>query len=228
MTDTLTSPRISPRTTSRSAPSAPSAAVRATLTAGVAAGPLFLAAGLVQGAARDGFDFTRNALSQLALGEDGWIQTVNFAVAGALLLAGAGGLRRTLRGRPGGTWGPALVAVFAVSFWLAAAFPADTGAGFPAGAAEETVMTGHGTVHMAAGTVGYLALCAAFLVLARPLAAAGHRGWARASRIVPVVVLAGFMASATAVLAFTCGAGLGMLWLSAITTRLTTGSTTTH
>ncbi len=37
-------------------------------TGGVVAGPLFLAAGLAQGLTRDGFDFTRNAISQLALG----------------------------------------------------------------------------------------------------------------------------------------------------------------
>ncbi|MFB7512757.1 DUF998 domain-containing protein [Streptomyces sp. NPDC056144] len=196
------------------------ASARWALIGGVAAGPLFLAAGLAQGAVRDGFDFTRNAISQLALGEAGWVQTVNFLLAGALLLAAATGLRRVLRGGPGGTWGPALIAVFGASFWLAAAFPADAGAGFPAGAPEATVMSGHGAVHMFGGMVGYLALCAAFVVLARALAARGLRAWAVATRIVPVVVLAGFMASAASVLAFTTGAGLGLLWLSAVTTRL--------
>lgn len=196
-------------------------ALRWTVAGGAAAGPLFLAAGLTQGLARDGFDFTRNAISQLALGEAGWIQTASFALTGTLLIVGATGLRRVLRGGPGGTWGPALVGIFGVSFWLAGAFPADPGAGFPAGApAAPTVMSGHGMVHMLGGMVGYLALCAAFLVLARPLAARGLRVWAGASRVVPVVVLAGFAASAASVLAFTLGAGLGLLWLSAVTTRL--------
>ncbi|MFC7795792.1 DUF998 domain-containing protein [Streptomyces cinereoruber] len=216
MTDTLTPPRqVS------SAVPEPRAAARRAASGGMAAGPLFLAAGLAQGFARDGFDFTRNAISQLALGEAGWIQTVNFVLTGALLLAGAAGLRRALRGGAGGTWGPALVGVFAVSFWVAAAFPADAGAGFPAGAPEATAMSGHGAVHMLGGMVGYLALCAAFVVLARPLAARGLRGWAVATRLVPVVVLAGFTASAASVLAFTAGAGLGLLWLAAVTARLT-------
>ncbi|MEW9511531.1 hypothetical protein [Streptomyces bacillaris] len=35
-----------------------------------------------------------------------------------------------------------------------------------------------------------------------------------------MAVLAGFMASAASVLAFTAGAGLGLLWLSAVTARL--------
>ncbi|MFF4171971.1 DUF998 domain-containing protein [Streptomyces sp. NPDC001744] len=213
MTDTLTAPHP--------ALSAVSAA-RWAAVGGTGAGPLFLAAGLAQGFARDGFDFTRNAISQLALGAAGWIQTVSFVLTGTLLIAGAAGLRRMLRGGPGATWGPALVGVFGVSFWAAAAFPADAGAGFPVGAPEETVMSGHGAAHMFGGMIGYLALCAAFFVLARPLAVRGLRGWAVASRLVPLAVLAGFTASATSVLAFTAGAGLGLLWLSAVTARLAT------
>ncbi|MER8037169.1 DUF998 domain-containing protein [Streptomyces hydrogenans] len=195
------------------------------LTAGVVvAGPLFLVAGVAQGLARDGFDFTRNAISQLALGGAGWIQTMSFVLTGALLIAGAVGLRRTLRGGPGGTWGPVLVGVFGASFWAAAVFPADAGAGFPIGAPEATAMSGHGAVHMLAGMVGYLALCAAFAVLARPLAVRAGRGWAVATRLVPLAVLAGFAASAATVLAFTAGAGLGLLWLAAVTARLVTVS----
>ncbi|WP_442945873.1 DUF998 domain-containing protein [Nonomuraea sp. LPB2021202275-12-8] len=52
---------------------------------------------------RDGFDPRRHALSQLALGEHGWIQTAAFALAGLLVLASALGLRRLLRDGPGRT-----------------------------------------------------------------------------------------------------------------------------
>ncbi|MFC9586804.1 hypothetical protein ACFVJ8_28820 [Streptomyces yangpuensis] len=69
-------------------------------------------------------------------------------------------------------------------------------------------MSSDGAVHMAAGMVGYLALCAALVVLAGSLAGRGHDGWAVASRLVPVAVLAGFAASAAYVLAFTAGAVL--------------------
>ncbi|MER6480169.1 DUF998 domain-containing protein [Streptomyces filamentosus] len=205
------------------------------------AGPLFLAVGFAQGLARDGFSSTRNAISRLALGEAGWIRTADFLLAGVLLTGAAVGLRKVLRGGPGGTWGPVLVGVFGVSFWVAAGFPADAGAGFPAGAgagfpagagagfpagaAEETVMSGDGTVHMAGGTVGHLALCAAFVVLARAFAARGLRGWAVACRIVPAFVLAGFMASAASVLAFTLGAELGLLWPALVTARPAGGTT---
>ncbi|MFF3758090.1 DUF998 domain-containing protein [Streptomyces sp. NPDC002185] len=216
MTQTLSARAHGVRTSSPSR-----SAGRGAVIGAVVAGPLFLGAGVVQGVTRDGFDFRRHALSQLALGEAGWTQTVNFLLAGALLLAGAAGLRRLLGGGAGGTWGPALIGVLGASFWAAAVFPADAGAGFPVGAPEATVMTGHGSAHVLAGMVGYLSLCAAFVILAGPLAARGHRGWAVASRIVPVAVLAGFAASAASVLAFTAGAGLGLLWLTAVTVRLT-------
>jgi Protein of unknown function (DUF998) len=60
----------------------------------VAAGPAFVAAFLVEGAARDGYRPLRHPVSSLALGSRGWIQTGNFAVAGTLFLAGAAGLAR--------------------------------------------------------------------------------------------------------------------------------------
>ncbi|GFH33867.1 DUF998 domain-containing protein [Streptomyces pacificus] len=202
------------------APARPPA--RSLLAGAAAAGPLFLGAGLMQGLTRDGFDFTRNALSQLSLGDLGWIQVAAFLLTGVLLLAGAAGTGRALRDTPGGTWAPRLIGVFGGSFLLAGVFTADPGAGFPAGAPEARAVSPsvHGAVHMFSGMVGYLALCAAFLVLARHFAAQGRRGWAVASRIAPAAVLAGFAGSSVGVLAFTVGAGLGLLWLTAVTARL--------
>lgn len=195
---------------------------RALLVAGAVAGPLFLVTGVAGGLARDGFDFTRNALSQLSLGTYGWVQITAFVLAGLLAVAGAVGVRRALRGAAGGTWAPPLIAVFGVSFLVAAVFRADPGRGFPAGTPDlaPAALSAHGTVHMAAAGTGFLALCVAFLVLARHFAARGHRGWAIGCRVVPVGVVAGFAGSAAAPLAFTLGAGLGLVWLTAVTARL--------
>ncbi|MER7149442.1 DUF998 domain-containing protein [Streptomyces lydicus] len=196
-------------------------ATRALLAGGAVAGPLFLGVGLIEGLTRDGFDFTRNALSQLSLGSTGWIQVVNFLVTGALLLAGAVGLRRTLGPTAGGTWAPRLLGVFGASFLLAGVFTADPGAGFPAGTpVGPATLSGHGTVHMLSGMVGYLALCAAFFVLARRFAAQGQRGRALAYRLLPLGIMAGFAGSAATVMAFTAAAALGLLALTAALARL--------
>jgi hypothetical protein len=196
---------------------------RLLLAGGIATGPLFLGAGLIQGLSRDGFDFTRNAISQLSLGDLGWIQMTSFLLTGALATACAIGIRRTLYGRPGGTWAPRLVAVFGVAFLANAMFSADPGAGFPVGApAGPAPLSITGAIHLLSAAIGFMALCAAFLVLARHFAAEGQRGWAVLSRAVPVGVLAGFAGSSVSVMAFTAGAALGLVWLSVTTIKLTT------
>ncbi|WP_405800629.1 DUF998 domain-containing protein [Streptomyces sp. NBC_01506] len=195
---------------------------RTLLGAGIVAGPLFLGAGVIQGFTRDGFDFTRNAISQLSLGSAGWIQVVSFLLAAVLLVSGAIGLHRAMRDTPGGVWVPRLIGVLGVSFLVSGVFSADPGKGFPAGTPEDSAgsISPHGAVHLVAGMVGYLALCAAFFIVARHFAAEGRRGWAIACRIVPVLVFAGFAGSSSAVLSFTVGAGLGLLALSAVSARL--------
>ena len=175
---------------------------------GIAAGPLFLATGAVQGLARDGFDFTRNAISQLSLGDLGWIQVTSFLLTGALALAGASGIRHMLADTIEGRWAPRLIRVFGASFLLAAVFTADPGAGFPVGAPEApaTSLSWHGALHMLSAMVGFLALGASFLMLARHFAALRQRGWVLGSRLVPLGILAGFAASSATVPAFTAGA----------------------
>ncbi|MCG7204422.1 DUF998 domain-containing protein [Streptomyces arenae] len=202
-------------------------ATRALLACGAVAGPLFLGLGVIEGLTRTGFDFTRNAISQLSLGSLGWIQVASFLITGTLVTGGAAGLRRAIGHTTGGTWAPRLVGVFGASFLLAGVFTADPGAGFPAGTPDgPAALSGHGAVHMLSGAAGYLALCAAFFVLARHFAAHGRRGWALAYRLLPVGVIAGFAGSATTVAAFTAAAGLGLLALTAAFVRLVSSAAT--
>jgi hypothetical protein len=72
----------------------PRARARSLLCCGVAAGRVFVAAFLVEGAVRDGYRPLRHPVSSLALGSRGWIQAGNFAVTGTLFLAAAAGLAR--------------------------------------------------------------------------------------------------------------------------------------
>ncbi|MFD7257075.1 DUF998 domain-containing protein [Streptomyces sp. NPDC059874] len=217
---------ISASTSVSAAPSPAAAAsrpaTRVLLACGAAAGPLFLAVGIVGGLTREGFDFTRNAISQLSLGDLGWIQVTGFFVAGALMLAGAIGVRRAVTAGPGRRAAPWLVGVFGASFLVSGVFAADPGAGFPVGTPDSPApaLSAHGAVHMVAGMVGYLALCAAFLLLARHFAAERQRGWALACRLLPVGVLTGFVGSGASVLSFTAGAALGLAGLTAATVRL--------
>jgi hypothetical protein len=67
------------------------------LPCGVVAGPLFVAAFLVEGATRADYDPLRHPVSSLQLGGTiGWTQIANFIIAGLLTLGFALGVRSAL------------------------------------------------------------------------------------------------------------------------------------
>lgn len=146
---------------------------RRLLTAGLVAGPLVLAVGFAQAFLREGFDLHRHASSQLALGDLGWIQSLNFIVAGVLMLAFAFGARRAMRGTPGGFWAPLLLGVFAVSHVMVGVFTTDPAFGFPpapgtpAGLPAYDTASTHAMLHSLFGGIGFNALMIACFVLVR-------------------------------------------------------------
>jgi hypothetical protein len=216
--------------THATAPSTTRPVSRATplLSCGIAAGPLYIATVALQVLARDGFDIRRHAASLLSNGDLGWIQIANFLVTGLLTIAGATGVRRALGSRPGGTWGPRLIALFGVSLLAAGVFVADPAFGFPAGTADgpPTTVSWHGIVHFAAGGIGFLGLIAACLVFARSFAAAGQKRWAAFSAATGVIYLVAFAGIASGQqrpglnVAFSVAVVLGWTWLSALSARL--------
>jgi Protein of unknown function (DUF998) len=173
------------------ASSEPTSVTRALLACGVAAGPLFIVAGLLQASTRDGFDLGRHQLSLLSLGDLGWIQTTNFVLSGLLFLGGAAGMRRVLRPDRGGTWGPLLVGGYGVGLLAAGVFAADPAFGFPPGTPEGAPdqLSWHGALHFALSTLGFLSLIVGCFVLARGFAAKRKRGLATYSLATGVAFL---------------------------------------
>ncbi|MCO1657282.1 DUF998 domain-containing protein [Pseudonocardia humida] len=167
---------------------APSRATRILLACGVVAGPLFVLLILAQAMTRDGFDPRRHPLSLLSLGEQGWIQTVNFLVSGLLVVASARGAARVLSpGSAGRTWGPALLGVYGAALVWAGVFRTDPADGFPPGAPAGPADAGwHGLLHNIAPVGMGVALSAACLVFARRFARDGRRGWAAYSAVAAV------------------------------------------
>src|SRR5437763_6627194 len=103
------------------------------------------------------------------------MQIANFLVCGLLSLCFALGLRRTLQGGAGATWGPLLLAVFGLGLIVAGIFVTDPALGYPPGAPSRppglvTHATLHGRVHGLAGLVDFSSVAAACFVLARRLA----------------------------------------------------------
>jgi len=162
------------------------------LAAGIAAGPLYILVGSAQVLTRDGFDVTRHPLSLLSNGDLGWIQIANFLVSGALVAAGALGVRRVLHAGRAGTWGPILLAAYGAGLIGSGVFVADPGAGFPPGVPAPRTMTTAGFLHFVFGALAFYALIAACFVFARRFAGEGRRGWTAYSIITGVGFLVCF------------------------------------
>jgi hypothetical membrane protein len=168
---------------------------QALLAGGIAAGPIYVAVGLVQMLIRDGFDIRRHPLSLMSNGDLGWIQVVNFLLTGTLTVLAAVGMRRALSPGRGATWGSLLVGVYGTGVFLAGLFAADPVDGFPPGTplGPPEQVSWHGLVHFLVAGIGFVALAAACLVMSRRFAADGQRGWAAYSVVTGVVFLAGFL-----------------------------------
>jgi len=157
-----------------SVPGTPQAWTRRLLRCGVAAGPVFVAVFLLEGAIRDGYQPLRHPVSSLALGPRGWIQAANFTMAGTLFLAGAAGLARA--GDPAaGRAAPVLIGAAGAGLIGAAVFATDPVSGYPPGTPDAlTHPTRTGMAHNLAAVPVFAGLPAAAL-------ASSWRSW-RAGR----------------------------------------------
>jgi hypothetical protein len=197
---------------------------RTLLALGAAAGPLYVIVGLAQILTREGFDWTRHALSLMSNGPWGWVQVANFLLSGLLVLAGAIGLKRGLAIGRGRTAGPLFVAIYGLGLIGAAFFSADPALGFPPGTPDgpPAVITTHGLLHFVSGGIGFLGLIAACFVLAARFRGEGRSSWMWFSLATGVLFFAGFAGiasgaqSRTLVIAFYLAVLLAWTWLSAL------------
>jgi hypothetical membrane protein len=166
---------------------------RTLLTCGAIAGPLFTVAWLIEGATRADYSPLRHPVSSLALGEFGWTQVANFVVTGLLTLAFAVGLRRALRPLGGSTWGPLLVAAYAIGLIGAGLFLTDPVSGCPPGTPDMLEYSVNGALHDLFSALTFLGLPAAAFVFARRFAGWGQRGWAIYSAVTGLAFATGFV-----------------------------------
>jgi Protein of unknown function (DUF998) len=160
------------------APGGPAAWTRRLLRCGLAAGPVFVTAFGVEGAARDGYRPLRHPVSSLALGPGGWAQTANFAVTGTLFLAAAAGLSRAGDPAAGPRAVPALIGAAGAGLIGSAIFPTDPVSGYPPGTpATPRAPSRAGTLHNLAAIPVFLGLPAAAARASWRSFQAGQRGW---------------------------------------------------
>ena len=202
---------------------------RSLLGYGVLAGVVFETSVLIQGLTRRGFRLAHHDASLLSNGPLGWIQIATVAVAGAMTIACAVGMRRALAGSPlAGPWGPRLIAVYGAALVAAGLLRADPADGFgpgaPAGKAAH--ISWHAAGHLISAGIGFTALIVACFVVARYVGRQGHRGLAVYSRASGLAFLAAFAgvttgSSASAVvLPFYAGVLIAWTWLAVTSVHL--------
>jgi hypothetical membrane protein len=204
---------------------------RLLLWGGVLVGPLYLVTGLVQAFMRPGFDLSKHSLSQLAIGDFGWIQSTNLLVSGLLVLGAAAAIRQVFAEGRGRTWGPVLLSVYGLGMIGAAFFQADPALGFPPGTpSDQAEISWHGGLHFLCAGLGFLGLVASSIILGRRGLASGQPLWGAYSIATGVAFLiafigGGFVAGASgnptlAVLSIWIAVVLAWAWLSITCLRL--------
>jgi len=162
--------------------------------AGVIGPLLFVIVFLVEGATRPGYSAWRNFVSQLATGDGGWMQVVNFLVCGTLMLWFAIGLRLSLGSGRASIAAPILLGAFGLALITAGIFVTDPALGYPVGA--PIVHTTYGLIHGLAGLAAFSTLAAASIVMAwRFVADPTTRRWAIYSLFTGLLIFACFVAS---------------------------------
>ena len=169
---------------------------RPLLLAGVIGPLVFIAAFLIEGITRPGYSAWRNFVSQLATGDGGWMQVVNFLVCGTLVAGFAIGLRRAMGSGRASIAAPILLGLFALALIVAGLFATDPALGYPVGAPE--VHTTHGMIHGLAGLAAFSLLpAAAFAMAWRFSGDPSTRRWVVYSASIGVLLVVCFIASTT-------------------------------
>lgn len=157
--------------------------------AGFVGAPLFVIVFAVEGVRRPSYDWLRQPVSTLALGEAGWVQRANFLVTGLLFLAFAAGLWIG----PETHWVALLVGLCAIGLGGAGVFSSDPVGGYPDDMPAAPKATVAGALHLIGTLLAVVSLAAACFVALARLVADGAPGWAVYSGLSGALVLVLFV-----------------------------------
>lgn len=165
---------------------------RLLLTVGIIAGPLYVIVGIIEGITRPGFNFLRHDLSVLANGDWGWVHSILLIVTGLMTVLAAWAMRRFVASGPGRR-APWFLMVYGLGLVGAGIFNADPARGFPLGTPmDANTVSWHGGLHLLFGTIGFVGLITACLLLAKRFRATGDKEWATFSKVVGIYYLVTF------------------------------------
>ena len=187
---------------------------------------------LIQDYTIPAFNPRLHLLSQLSLGEWGWVQIANFVLAGVLNLLYAAGLWRRLHPGRAGTWGPLLIGAYGLGLIVVGVFRTDPANGFPPGVVAPAQPSWHGAIHALGGLFIFVVLAAALVVFARFFLARKERGWAfyclASAVLILVIFFWGFTAPALTARTLRLATLVGWMAASVIAIKLLCATDTTQ
>ncbi|GCE07239.1 DUF998 domain-containing protein [Dictyobacter aurantiacus] len=199
---------------------------RILLLCGAIAGPLFIFVVLIQDYSRPGFDPRIHMLSQLSLGDGGWVQVTNFVLAGVLNLLYAVGLWRRLHPGRGGTWGPIFIAAYGLGLVAVGIFRTDPSHGYPPGLPTPTQPSWHNIIHSLGGLYVFVMLAIALAVFTRFFLSRKEYWWGcyclLSAVLLLIVFFGGFTSAALMPGALRLGTLIGWMGASMIAIKLLT------
>jgi len=169
------------------------------LWCGIVSGPLFITTILIQGMVRADYNPIRHPGSSLAIGELGWIQTLNFIITGLLLVLFAVAIWKALRVSRPSTWGPLSIALVGLGLLGAGLFVTDPVSGYPLGTPDIIAQPSHsGQLHDSFSIGVFIGLPLACFVFARFFAKQKEWGWMAYSLVSGITVIATFVLASVA------------------------------
>lgn len=201
------------------------------LSGGLAAVLLLLVIA-IDGATRPGYDAWHHGVSQLVLGELGWLERLVYVLCGLLVAASAVGVRRLLGSGPGARWGPRFLAAVGVGLVVAGVFPTDPALGYPVGAPASVSTAGR--LHQVGGSLLFVGLVGVCMALSKRFARDGRTGWRVYSLATGALVLVSALAAGIVYRLETAGVldfgpaggleriafGVGFAWIAALAVHL--------
>jgi hypothetical membrane protein len=170
--------------------------MRWSLACGVAGPILFMLVFSIDGAFRAGYDPATTPISNLLLGDMGWLESAAFLASGLLIIAFALGLRPGLREGRGARSGPILIGVAGLGLAVAGLLLPDPAFGYPPGTPggpPQFPASWHSSVHVVAAFAIFGALPVAAIILSRRFRSAGPARWSLYSLASGVAMLITFV-----------------------------------
>lgn len=188
------------------------------LSSGGLAGILFCGVAGYGILTRPGFDLQRHAVSNLSLGEGGWMMVAAFIGSGLLTLLCALGISRVVTEGRGRRALPILIGLYGVGLIIAGIFPPPACCGFPAGTPENQlpVMTPSAIIHGIGFMVAFTSLIIACFVAASRLSGSASFMSLASGILMPLLVGLGMANVVAPGVAFLVAAIIGWVWLAAM------------